>query len=347
MESKNNKNRLLPDDETGVLLVRYFSGELDRSQEDALERWIRSDEEHMRAAKEVYRICSTAEAVGVMKTVDTEAALKKVRRKMHGRFLVRVMRHVSRFAAVLFLPAAFLCGWYAWKYYHPSEDGYIEVKTTTGMLSSVTLPDSSKVWLNSNSTLRYPVRFTGKTREVSLEGEAYFDVERDEDRRFIVETPAMQIEVLGTEFNVDAYNDPGRDTRTTLVEGSVQMTFSDSAGVHRVVRMSPGQSVSYCPETDKVTRSRVNTETITSWKNGRIVLDNTSLADALRMIENRYNVQFDIINKELLRNRYTGRFDNQILDRVLEYFVRTTDIRFERDETLSSDVRGRERIKVY
>ena len=168
-----------------------------------------------------------------------------------------------------------------------------------------------------------------------------------EETQIIGELKKMYQKGDTTVFNVDAYDDSGRDTRTTLVEGSVQMTFSDSAGVHRVVRMSPGQSVSYCPETDEVTRSRVNTETITSWKNGRIVLDNTSLADALRMIENRYNVQFDIMNKELLRNRYTGRFDNQILDRVLEYFVRTTDIRFERDETLSSDVRGRERIKVY
>ena len=347
MKDHYNGKHAFEEAEIGILLVRYFSGELDKSGAEALEQWIHSDEEHVRLANEVCRICSMGETLHVMKTTDTEAALKKMHRRMFGRGLVRVSRHVARFAAVLFLPAAILCGWYAWKYYNPSPDEYIEMRTATGMLSSVMLPDSSKVWLNSNSILRYPVRFTGKKRTVSLKGEAYFDVKRDEERRFIVETPSMQVEVLGTEFNVDAYDEPGRDARTALVEGSVQMSFSDSAGVSHVVRMSPGQLVTYCRETDEVTRSRINMETITSWKNGSIVFDNTSLADALRMVENRYNVSFDIRNRSLLKNRYTGRFDNQSLDRVLEYFVRTTDIRFEREDPVSANVSGREKIRVY
>ncbi len=325
-------------------LMSYFSGTADDSTVKTVEQWTAESEENRKTADELEFICTLTDTVKIMESIDTEAALGKMHKRMNDRRRAGLLRRFANAAAVILFPLLMTAGFFAYEYFHVDESEYVEVCTTSGMVASVTLPDSSSVWLNSNSTLKYPARFTGRTRNVELNGEGYFKVSADRDRKFIVHTKAMQVEVFGTEFNVDAYDAENRDVRTMLVSGKVQVRYDDGRNNSHVVKMAPGDMLSFDPESREISMSAMNAKVVSSWKDGKIVLQNTTLEDALRMIGNRYHVKFDIKNPDLLSNRYTGQFCGHRLDVVLEHFRRTTDIRFVREE-MPAD--GMEVITIY
>ena len=125
------------------------------------------------------------------------------------------------------------------------EVAYNIVKVPAGQHIDLTLADGTQVSLNALSELKYPSNFAGKTREVSLKGEAFFDVTRNEQMPFKVETFAYEIEVLGTEFNVEAYPESG-EFNTTLVEGSVRLT--NSLTPNKSILLSPNQQATLCDD---------------------------------------------------------------------------------------------------
>jgi len=173
---------------------------------------------------------------------------------------------------------------------------------------SLTLPDGSKVWLNNASSIRYPVSFTGATREVELSGEAYFEIAKDASHPFRVAIhktsgtntnpsytnpspaagsttdPTSTIEVLGTSFNIMAYDDEGAE-RTTLVEGSVRFVHGDASTL-----LKPEQQSVLDEKGTLKTLNHVNVAEITAWKNGYFHFDNASLTSTMRQLARWYDV---------------------------------------------------------
>ena len=139
---------------------------------------------------------------------------------------------------------------------------YNTLKTERGGEWNVVLEDGTKVYLNSSSTLKYPTSFTGDSRQVVLEGEAYFEVTHDPDKPFIVKTSDMNIVVRGTSFNVNAYSDY-KTTRTTLVNGKIEVECSGNTHI-----VLPGQQIVFEKETKSIKIEDVDTELYASWKNG-------------------------------------------------------------------------------
>src|SRR5690606_33439973 len=140
---------------------------------------------------------------------------------------------------------------------------YAVLTTPKGGQYQVTLPDGTNVWLNAASSLRYPMRFDGDSREVELEGEGYFEVVPDKRHRFIVHSKAHKVTVLGTRFNVNAYGNE-RTITTTLVEGSVEVSAGETApqgvlGVGQQAVVAEGQ----------VAVNLVNVNYYTGWVSGR------------------------------------------------------------------------------
>lgn len=307
-----------------ALLVRYYNGELTAEEVRAVEAWMQASEANRKTAEQVYYLCFAADALEAKRSVDTAAAFGKVRRRIRAMRWRGVLRSVERAAAVLLLP---LAGLTAWLLAHSGGefDPMVEIRSTTGMVSCVTLPDNTRVWLNSDSYLRYPARF-GRERRVTLYGEGYFNVAKDSKHKFVVEAHSAEIEVYGTEFNVEAYD--GDYIRTTLVSGRVGVKYDDQSHRRQTVRMMPDQQAIYNARTGIMYLNEADVSCNTSWKDGKIVLNNTSLEDALRMIGNKYNVQFLIRNDRLRGNKFTGTFSNQSLDVILRYFNFSSNIRF-------------------
>ncbi len=253
---------------------------------------------------------------------------------MRGARRSRFASRGVRIAAVLCIPLLFLAAYFVPGYIKLSRQRSVPVTMvgSLGMTTSVVLPDGSKVWLNSDSKLTYPQVFTAGKREVLLDGEAFFSVREDPHRSFTVNAGGVQLEVLGTEFNVEAYSKRSDEVRTTLSRGLVKLSYMDSSGERHSVRMYPCDCYTYAPGRDTLICSKVDPGVVSSWRDGKIVLRNTSLEDALRMVGNRYGVSFVVENPELLGNRFTGTFAELGLDSILAMFTETTNISFEKEE---------------
>ncbi|WP_198673999.1 FecR family protein [Chitinophaga alhagiae] len=166
-----------------------------------------------------------------------------------------------------------------------SEVSYNVLSTPRGGQYKVILPDGTEVWLNAASTLRFPTAFTGKAREVQLNGEAYFEVARNEQMPFSVKVKDMEVQVLGTHFNVMAYHDE-RSIQTTLLEGAVNVRHGGER-----VRLAPGQQARLGAEGRVTVNNNVDVEEVVAWKNGYFHFNRESLEGVMRQVSRWYDAE--------------------------------------------------------
>jgi len=162
---------------------------------------------------------------------------------------------------------------------------YNTLSTGRGNLYKVVLPDGSAVWLNSGSSLHYPTAFEGHDREVDLSGEAYFEVAENKNKPFLVHAGKSTIEVLGTHFDIQNYNDEPA-LQTTLVQGSVRVSAGSGSRI-----LAPGQQASILPDGGWEVADDVNMEEVLGWKEGMFVFDHTDLQTGMREIARWYDVE--------------------------------------------------------
>ncbi len=162
------------------------------------------------------------------------------------------------------------------------------------------LADGTEVWLNSETTLRYPVAFSNNTRVVELSGEAFFEVTTNRDRPFIVKTPASEVVVTGTAFNVMCYEAEMHE-ETTLVEGRVSVRNAASES-----KIAVGQQLLLQKTTGRMQVQEVDTDLFTSWKDGVFRFEGMPLEEIVRKISRWYNVQFFFSNQAVRQKRFTG-----------------------------------------
>lgn len=198
------------------------------------------------------------------------------------------------------------------------------LKVPRGGEYKITLEDGTEVWMNSASELSYPVHFTGQERRVRLSGEAYFQVARNESMPFIVETEGMDIQVLGTVFNVMAYTDEPKNI-VTLVEGSVKVQSFDAQAK---VILQPGQQV-WLENGEMIVRP-VNTRFATSWIHERFAFDRERMEEVMRKLSRWYNIDFFFVNPAMKQKSFTGSLPKYAnIGKVLEIMEMTTAIHFE------------------
>lgn len=196
---------------------------------------------------------------------------------------------------------------------------YNTIRIPYGKKFEVQLSDGTLVHLNAGTTLRYPVQFVkNQNRQVYLLGEAYFEVEKDKEHPFDVNTQNVNVEVLGTKFNVDTYSE-NTNTDVVLVEGKVSL-YKDQKTKENQVFLKPGEKGSNEKGQFAITKEQVNTEYYTAWVKGSLVFKNASFEDIIKKLERRYNVTFINRNKKLGREIFNARFDNEPIEVVLKYF---------------------------
>lgn len=220
--------------------------------------------------------------------------------KAHSRRLV-LARTFATAAAVALLC---LSVWTAYLYMQPVA---IQTVSTLAETRTVNLPDGTSVTLNHYSTLTYPERFKTDNREVELNGEAYFEVSKDKKHPFIVQTEAVDVRVLGTQFNVDAYRD-SPDVRTTLLTGSVAVS-NKSNSEHMILK--PNEIAIYNKVEKKLTRKLLEDATDEiSWRHGEFIFDDVPLRDIARELSNSFGTTIQITDSTLQNYRISARFRN-------------------------------------
>lgn len=194
-------------------------------------------------------------------------------------------------------------------------DSAVLVEVKSGEKAEVTLPDGSKVFLNAASSLSYAPDFGRKSREVTIQGEAYLEVAKDEKKPFLVHTESIEIEVLGTKFNVNAYDDLNT-IETTLLEGSVRLKTKGKDVLSTV--MTPYHKVIYDKEKHALSARRTNTEFETAWTRGELVLRSSTLVEVMNKLEKRYGVDIDIIGDSSRLGSFTGSFKEDNIYKILD-----------------------------
>lgn len=213
----------------------------------------------------------------------------------------------------------------------PAPDQVIRIGTPYGGQYKVVLPDGSKVWLNSGSTLEYPLNFDPESREVHFEGEGYFEIKRlaktgnaHENIPFIVRMDQQIIQVLGTTFNIKGYKDED-EVSTTLLHGSVEVTPTGSGMSLSGTILKPNEKAILKGKSIEV--NTVNAANEIAWKNGTFLFEESNLSDILHQLQRWYNV--DVNYKAIPDLHFTGAIDrNQPLSKVLEMLELTGGIKF-------------------
>ncbi|MEI9806805.1 MAG: FecR family protein [Bacteroidota bacterium] len=195
-----------------------------------------------------------------------------------------------------------------------SEAVYNTMSTPRGGQYRLTLPDGTEVWLNAASSITYPTAFTGNERNVTISGEAYFEVAKDASKPFHVKVNEMTIEVLGTHFNVNAYQDESV-IKTTLLEGAVKVVSGNASGL-----LKPGQQAQLHKDGNIALINDANTEEAVAWKNGGFYFEEADIKSIMRQVERWYNVKV-AYQGEIPEGHYKGRPSrNLTLTQMLKVF---------------------------
>jgi len=190
------------------------------------------------------------------------------------------------------------------------------------------LPDGSKVILNSKSKLSYPIHFKDHIREIALTGEAFFKVRKDKQRPFIVKTQFAQVKVLGTSFNVNAYeNDEYNEI--TLVEGHVKVSNSSNE-----TSLIPGKQA-ICSRKNIISVRDVDVDIYTSWTRGIFEFNKMSLKKITTLLQRWYNVEFSFVDNTIENKKFTGAFKKGTpIESILNFIEETTNVKFIKENNL-------------
>jgi ferric-dicitrate binding protein FerR (iron transport regulator) len=203
---------------------------------------------------------------------------------------------------------------------------YNTISTPRGGQYQVTLSDGTKVWLNAASSIRFPVFFTGNERKVEITGEAYFEVARNAGRPFKVKTTLSEVEVLGTHFNVNAYEDEAA-VKTTLLEGMVKVILPAKEGKLSARFLQPGQQSGVTKDGQISVLNNADTEEVMAWKNGRFQFRSADIKSIFRQISRWYDV--DVIYKGNVNLHFTGQLKrDEYVSKVFEKLALTGEVHF-------------------
>ena len=264
------------------------------------------------------------------------------------------IKSIMRYAAIFIL--AFVLSWLVHMYFwnktttSPIADQIQKVEVPLGSKSRIILPDSSVVTLNSGSSLIYSTSdFNSSSRSVFLTGEAFFSITKDSTKPFYATTPGIKVKVLGTTFNIKAYPDEDIE-EATVVTGEVEIyASSDKTEKGRPIVLKPNQKAIFVkaendflmndtkmvspiikPATLKTVNLQASSkiEQTISWKEDKLIFDNEPFSNLVIKIERWYNVKIEVKYQELNSARFTGKFDKETLEQVLNALVTVTPFKY-------------------
>ena len=274
------------------LLLKYIAGKASQKEKEDVATWIDAD------AANLKEFISLRKSYDAFIWQDTDAFSKKTKKTIS---LHPVTQRILRIAAV-FVVAFGLS--YAMIQVLQKED--IEMQTVyvpAGQRTLVTLADGTTVWVNGKSTLTFPNCFSSRTRKVELDGEAYFDVARNEKCPFIVHTHAMDIEVLGTKFNVEAYAKQ-QNFEASLIQGKIKIKSPSDNNISQVLLPDYKSTL----KNGKLVISKIEDYNIHRWKEGLYCFKNKSFIEIIKDLEKYYNLKIIVDKPSITNIILTGKF---------------------------------------
>jgi len=263
--------------------------------------------------------------------VDHDIPSKKILEQIRKNIRIKKLKRICFRVAAVLIPVVLIVGLYMQlnskvDLFGTSE--YEEVVVDKGERIQIMFQDGTKVYINSDSKLRYPKKFALNTREVYLEGEAYFVVAKNKNRPFIVNLSGPAIHVLGTSFNVQDYPE-NKDIVVCLDEGNINLTLP----TEKKYPVKPGERLVYNKDNQQCTISKMNDmRRLSMWKQNVIVFKDTPLSEVIKILNRWYNVEFKVEDENVLKYVYTLTSDNTLLEKVLMDLEKIAPVKFEYNE---------------
>lgn len=272
------------------LLMKYIKGETTPEEREMVVHWLDEDPEHIHQ----YRSLRKLYDISLWSPIEESQQEEK-----QTRTLKLVWIEFLKVAAVILITFLGTKAFFDWK-----EDP-VKMQTVivpAGQRAELLLADGTKVWLNSRSKLKFPDRFQKDARNVELDGEGYFEVTHKEEAPFTVHTSRYDVKVLGTEFNVKAYNSKNQ-FETSLLKGCVEVSNMNKS---QVLRLRPDEQV--ISDGRQLIRSAISDKNYFRWKEGLLCLDDESISSLIEKLELYYDVDILVQKPSLMKYHYSGKF---------------------------------------
>lgn len=310
------------------LLARYLSHEASGEECREVEEWAALSEDNRELLSQCRQSLAKARLWYETRRFNSLSAWEKLQSQLQEQAPViqlvaapatkKLYPSFIRVAAVALLAVTLGITAYYYGFRRQAGISYTEVTSAQQVIPGIALPDGSVITLNSNSRLVYPSEFNGKYREVTMEGEAFFEVQPDPNHPFIITAGKTRITVLGTSFNVCAY--PGQDRVEVVVEsGKVQVT-AEGLQTRPVgqVTLTPGERGTFSQGDLSLAKSVNGDPNIYAWKTRQLVFNETNLSEVLRTLEKVYHVRVDTKGLSADDLLLTANFSDQSVDFILD-----------------------------
>jgi len=316
------------------IMTRFFAEEISENDIVRLKDWLSLDPENRRAFDKENELWQDVNIRTKVESYNTETAWNHIGSKLKiGKTdyrSVTVLRKVHYRLLIAATSAAFILamgGLSMWlsenSSSHQVPTASVTVSTHEGEKAHIFLADSTEVTLNSESSLQYNGYYNIKDRTVKFTGEAFFHVRTNPKKPFVVELNQIKISATGTRFNVFSFGNEDR-LETTLEEGAITVSIKG----REPLNLKSGQQAVYFVKSDKILIRDVATETYTSWKENKLRFNDTPFEEVLRRIGRKYNVKFEITNRDLLNLKYTATFIDESIEEVMEMLKTVSPITY-------------------
>ena len=308
------------------LVDKYLNGECLPDEELLLQKYLdsfQSDNTNWNATelgdKQIIEDKIYSEILQKMKNNERNL----VQRILYTPHLVKIAASIVLFIA-LSTSVLFISGIFNKK---PAAIVWNENVTEMGQKFSLSLPDGSTIILNADSKLKYPAGFGKNLREVYLNGEAYFNVRHDPSKPFVVHSGTLSTTVLGTKFNVSAFQNE-KNIAVSLVEGSVKVSKEVSGTVENIVMLQPEQQLLYNKEKMISTVEQFNIQETVGWKENVLIFRKEPFKNVLIKLERAYGIKFELTDKSFGNRKITANFKNESLWTISETLKRLTGLQY-------------------
>lgn len=331
-------------DDIHALIAKFLTDQLSETEAALLDEWKSASLENLREYNDIVSLWAQSGALKMPEPIDIAQARNLIQLKTE---LFGTKKHwinwAVQAAAVLVLSLVF-SGINSYLNRNNPDRNFTsnssapvfqEIKAAYGTQAKVELADGTKVFLNSGSKLRFPQTFDNQPqRMVILDGEGYFEVTKHKEQSFVVQANTLNIKVLGTKFNVDAYTD-NASVSVALVEGSVMLQDNSGKENKDLMQLSPNQVATLDAPSQKLIKTDVpDLYKYTAWVNGRIVFFGDPIQTVVKKLAKWYNVDIVISDKKLEGYKFTGTFINEPLEQVLNILSKTSEMTFTMEPTV-------------
>lgn len=301
------------------IFFKCFQNHATPEELDEIKNWLGKDSENQKMLDEIYNIFSISTVLPPPLNLDTKKAWNKIDQKISSKipssskYFSFKIKYAVTIAAVLVI--GLLLGGIIDNLLRTNRlsNQFTEIVTLPGQKTSITLPDGSKVWLNSASVLKYPIDFNARKREITLTGEAFFDVHKDKSKRFRVKCGNLDVDVYGTSFNVKNYPDVCLQ-EVTVAEGVVGITNN----LKEIKQLRKGEQATLNKTSGEVTFGKENPDIVSAWKNNELIFRNTTIDEVFKSLESWYGVKITIDKEMIGGHNYTFKIKTESFKEVLE-----------------------------